>query len=99
MNGVKQSFMQTLAAGHLPVFPPHLYPLQFPPQPLASFAPWRSACRVSTHGAWAVLAINSASGGVAGALSLAVVYPFEFATVRMAADLGKPNERQYGHSK
>lgn len=50
--------------------------------------------QVSSSGA--VLAVNAAAGGAAGALALAIVYPFEFATVRMAADLGSSGERQYG---
>ncbi|GBF99816.1 hypothetical protein Rsub_12569 [Raphidocelis subcapitata] len=45
---------------------------------------------------WRVLAVNALSGGLAGVVSLALVYPFEFATVRMAADLGNAADRQYG---
>lgn len=44
----------------------------------------------------AALACNAAAGAAAGALSLALVYPFEFATVRLAADLGSDAARQYG---
>jgi solute carrier family 25 (mitochondrial adenine nucleotide translocator), member 4/5/6/31 len=35
-----------------------------------------------------VLAANACAGGLAGALALAVVYPFELLTIRMAADVG-----------
>lgn len=34
------------------------------------------------------LGVNVASGALSGAVSLAIVYPFDLATVRMAADLG-----------
>lgn len=54
--------------------------------------------RFSSGGAWAVLAVNTVSGGTAGAVSLALVYPFEFATVRMAADVGSADQRQYGQT-
>jgi solute carrier family 25 (adenine nucleotide translocator) protein 4/5/6/31 len=36
---------------------------------------------------------NLASGGAAGACSLSVVYPLDFARTRLAADLGKTGER------
>ncbi len=55
--------------------------------------------RASGGGPLAALAVNAAAGGLAGALSLAAVWPFEFATVRMAADLGAGAERQYGSSE
>jgi hypothetical protein len=46
------------------------------------------------------LAANAAAGAAAGALSLAVVYPFEFATIRLAADLGTgAADRQYGNGE
>jgi solute carrier family 25 protein 44 len=35
-----------------------------------------------------LLAANAAAGGLAGALALAIVYPFELLTIRMAADVG-----------
>jgi solute carrier family 25 (adenine nucleotide translocator) protein 4/5/6/31 len=35
-----------------------------------------------------LLAANAVSGGLAGALALALVYPFEFLTIRMSADVG-----------
>jgi len=38
---------------------------------------------------------NVASGGAAGASSLLIVYPLDFARTRLAADLGKGNERQF----
>lgn len=46
---------------------------------------------------WGALASNAAAGAAAGALSLAIVYPFEFATVRLAADVGQgAADRQFG---
>lgn len=48
----------------------------------------------------AALSANAAAGAAAGALSLAIVYPFEFATVRLAADVGAgAADRQYGHGE
>lgn len=35
-----------------------------------------------------LLAANAAAGGLAGALALALVYPFELLTIRMSADVG-----------
>jgi len=36
-----------------------------------------------------------ASGGAAGATSLLLVYPLDFARTRLAADIGKKSERQF----
>lgn len=36
-----------------------------------------------------------ASGGLAGASSLAIVYPLDFARTRLAADIGKNNAREF----
>ncbi|XP_077157953.1 ADP/ATP translocase 4 [Paroedura picta] len=45
-------------------------------------------------GKWFLL--NLASGGAAGATSLCVVYPLDFARTRLGADIGKgPEERQF----
>jgi len=44
---------------------------------------------------WKFFAANMASGGLAGATSLAVVYPLDFARTRMAADIGKGASRQF----
>jgi solute carrier family 25 (mitochondrial adenine nucleotide translocator), member 4/5/6/31 len=44
---------------------------------------------------WKFFAANMASGGLAGATSLAVVYPLDFARTRMAADIGKGDSRQF----
>jgi solute carrier family 25 (adenine nucleotide translocator) protein 4/5/6/31 len=45
---------------------------------------------------WKFFAGNLASGGAAGATSLMVVYPLDFARTRLAADVGKgPAERQF----
>ena len=52
--------------------------------------------RATGRGPYAALATNAAAGGIAGAVSLAAVYPFEFATVRMAADVGSEGGRQFG---
>jgi solute carrier family 25 (adenine nucleotide translocator) protein 4/5/6/31 len=38
---------------------------------------------------------NMASGGAAGALSLCVVYPLDFARTRLAADVGSGGEREF----
>jgi len=46
-------------------------------------------------GFWAQLAGNMASGGAAGATSLLVVYPLDFARTRMGMDVGKGNAREF----
>ena len=38
---------------------------------------------------------NMASGGAAGATSLCVVYPLDFARTRLAADVGSGKEREF----
>ena len=38
---------------------------------------------------------NMASGGMAGATSLCVVYPLDFARTRLAADVGSGKEREF----
>src|SRR5687768_3712803 len=38
---------------------------------------------------------NMASGGAAGATSLAVVYPLDFARTRLAVDVGKGDAREF----
>lgn len=38
---------------------------------------------------WKFFGTNMASGGLAGAGSLLIVYPLDFARTRLAADLGK----------
>ncbi len=38
---------------------------------------------------------NMASGGAAGATSLCVVYPLDFARTRLAADVGSGGEREF----
>lgn len=38
---------------------------------------------------------NLASGGAAGATSLLVVYPLDFARTRLAADVGAKGQRQF----
>lgn len=38
---------------------------------------------------------NILSGGTAGAMSLLIVYPLDFARTRLASDIGKGNERQF----
>ncbi|XP_006876160.1 PREDICTED: ADP/ATP translocase 4 [Chrysochloris asiatica] len=45
---------------------------------------------------WRWFLANLASGGAAGATSLCVVYPLDFARTRLGVDIGKgPNERQF----
>ncbi|CAL8470429.1 g9971 [Coccomyxa elongata] len=44
---------------------------------------------------WKFFAINMASGGLAGAGSLLIVYPLDFARTRLAADLGKTGAREF----
>jgi solute carrier family 25 (adenine nucleotide translocator) protein 4/5/6/31 len=39
--------------------------------------------------------VQMASGGLAGAGSLLIVYPLDFARTRLAADVGKGNEREF----
>jgi solute carrier family 25 (adenine nucleotide translocator) protein 4/5/6/31 len=44
---------------------------------------------------WRFFAGNLASGGAAGATSLCVVYPLDFARTRLAADVGKGADREF----
>lgn len=44
---------------------------------------------------WPFFAVNMASGGLAGAGSLLIVYPLDFARTRLAADVGKANDREF----
>jgi len=44
---------------------------------------------------WSFFAANMASGGLAGAASLLIVYPLDFARTRLAADLGKTGAREF----
>jgi len=44
---------------------------------------------------WSFFAANMASGGLAGASSLLIVYPLDFARTRLAADLGKTGDREF----
>ncbi|KAJ1525465.1 hypothetical protein ONE63_010275 [Megalurothrips usitatus] len=44
---------------------------------------------------WRYFAGNLASGGAAGASSLCIVYPLDFARTRLAADIGKGTDRQF----
>jgi len=44
---------------------------------------------------WKFFASNMASGGAAGAASLSIVYPLDFARTRLAADVGKGNNREF----
>ena len=46
-------------------------------------------------GFWWCLAGNMASGGAAGATSLLVVYPLDFARTRLAVDVGKGTNREF----
>eukprot|EP00189_Rhodosorus_marinus_P004884 CAMPEP_0113960870 /NCGR_PEP_ID=MMETSP0011_2-20120614/4971_1 /TAXON_ID=101924 /ORGANISM="Rhodosorus marinus" /LENGTH=355 /DNA_ID=CAMNT_0000972403 /DNA_START=368 /DNA_END=1435 /DNA_ORIENTATION=+ /assembly_acc=CAM_ASM_000156 len=44
---------------------------------------------------WPFFGANLASGGAAGASSLLIVYPLDFARTRLAADVGKGKEREF----
>ncbi|XP_076170811.1 ADP,ATP carrier protein-like [Ptiloglossa arizonensis] len=44
---------------------------------------------------WKQFAGNLASGGAAGATSLLFVYPLDFARTRLAADIGKADQREF----
>jgi solute carrier family 25 (mitochondrial adenine nucleotide translocator), member 4/5/6/31 len=44
---------------------------------------------------WRFFATNMASGGLAGAASLAIVYPLDFARTRLATDVGKGSAREF----
>jgi len=44
---------------------------------------------------WKFFGANMASGGAAGAASLFIVYPLDFARTRLAADVGKNKEREF----
>lgn len=44
---------------------------------------------------WKFFCTNVASGGLAGASSLVIVYPLDFARTRLASDIGKGTEREF----
>jgi len=44
---------------------------------------------------WQFFGANMASGGLAGAASLFIVYPLDFARTRLAADIGKGQSREF----
>jgi solute carrier family 25 (adenine nucleotide translocator) protein 4/5/6/31 len=44
---------------------------------------------------WQFFGANVASGGMAGAASLMIVYPLDFARTRLAADVGKGGSREF----
>jgi len=44
---------------------------------------------------WQFFAANMASGGLAGAASLMIVYPLDFARTRLASDVGKGSTREF----
>eukprot|EP00218_Dolichomastix_sp_CCMP3274_P007365 CAMPEP_0170144770 /NCGR_PEP_ID=MMETSP0033_2-20121228/15896_1 /TAXON_ID=195969 /ORGANISM="Dolichomastix tenuilepis, Strain CCMP3274" /LENGTH=328 /DNA_ID=CAMNT_0010381291 /DNA_START=19 /DNA_END=1005 /DNA_ORIENTATION=+ len=44
---------------------------------------------------WPFFATNMASGGLAGAMSLLIVYPLDFARTRLAADVGAGDKREF----
>jgi solute carrier family 25 (adenine nucleotide translocator) protein 4/5/6/31 len=54
--------------------------------------------RPRSAGFWPCLLGNMASGGAAGATSLIVVYPLDFARTRLAMDVGKGKEREFSGS-
>jgi solute carrier family 25 (adenine nucleotide translocator) protein 4/5/6/31 len=51
--------------------------------------------RPRSAGFWPCLLGNMASGGAAGATSLVVVYPLDFARTRLAVDVGKGDAREF----
>jgi solute carrier family 25 (adenine nucleotide translocator) protein 4/5/6/31 len=51
--------------------------------------------RPRSAGFWPCLLGNMASGGAAGATSLIVVYPLDFARTRLAVDVGKGDNREF----
>lgn len=51
--------------------------------------------RPRSAGFWPCLLGNMASGGAAGATSLLVVYPLDFARTRLAVDVGKGDNREF----
>jgi solute carrier family 25 (adenine nucleotide translocator) protein 4/5/6/31 len=44
---------------------------------------------------WQFFGVNMACGGVAGASSLLIVYPLDFARTRLAADVGTGKNREF----
>jgi len=44
---------------------------------------------------WSNFGVNMASGGLAGACSLLIVYPLDFARTRLGADVGKGADREF----
>jgi len=44
---------------------------------------------------WSWFGVNMASGGLAGASSLLIVYPLDFARTRLGADVGKGADREF----
>lgn len=44
---------------------------------------------------WKFFGANVASGGLAGAASLCIVYPLDFARTRLAVDVGSGHEREF----
>jgi len=44
---------------------------------------------------WRFFGANMAAGGLAGAASLLIVYPLDFARTRLAADVGKDGAREF----
>jgi solute carrier family 25 (adenine nucleotide translocator) protein 4/5/6/31 len=44
---------------------------------------------------WSWFGVNMASGGLAGASSLLIVYPLDFARTRLGADVGKAGQREF----
>jgi hypothetical protein len=75
--------------------PPAAPPLELtapsPPSP-APLLPRRFAAA----GPLGKLALNASCGGVAGALALGTIYPFEFVNIRMAA---ATSHHQFGQSE
>lgn len=48
-----------------------------------------------TENFWRFFTVNMISGGLAGATSLSVVYPLDFARTRLGADIGSGKTREF----
>lgn len=64
-----------------------LYPFPFPQAMFPKYNPQTDF--------WKFFGSNMAAGGLAGAASLLIVYPLDFARTRLAADLGKDGAREF----
>jgi len=77
------AFWRGNAVNVLRYFPTQAFNLAFKDSIKAMFPKYNSA----TH-FWSFFAVNLASGGLAGAASLTIVYPLDYARTRLASDVG-----------